>query len=79
MENEESSNFEEIVAEISEILEKIETKDTDLATSLAAYEQGVLLIRRAHALLSAAEQRIVTLQDDAQADTAESSRQEETP
>ena len=62
-------SFEEALAEVEAIIERIETGESGLERSIGEYEKGVRLLARCRSLLKDAEQRIedVTsrLQDEA--------------
>ncbi|MDX8411342.1 MAG: exodeoxyribonuclease VII small subunit [Mariprofundaceae bacterium] len=53
--------FEEALARLSSLVEKLESGDMPLEESVAAFEQGVVLSRRCEALLDKAEQRLHVL------------------
>jgi|GEM_PF-1578628 len=53
--------FEEALERLEKIVEKLEDGRTDLAASLAGYEDGVKLLRKCHSLLERAERRIEIL------------------
>jgi exodeoxyribonuclease VII small subunit len=53
--------FEEALERLEKIVEQLEDGRTDLAASLAGYEDGVKLLRKCHALLERAERRIEIL------------------
>jgi exodeoxyribonuclease VII small subunit len=53
--------FEEALERLEKIVEKLEDGRTDLAASLAGYEEGVKLLRKCHSLLERAERRIEIL------------------
>lgn len=55
--------FEATVERLEEIVGELEQGETDLDRSLARFEEGVRLMRRAHALLADAERKIVLLTD----------------
>jgi exodeoxyribonuclease VII small subunit len=52
------TKLEPIIAKLHEILEIVESGESDIADSMKAYEEGVTLIRQAREYLEAAEQRI---------------------
>jgi len=54
-------NFEEALARLSSLVEKLETGEMSLEDSVAAFEQGVVLSRRCESLLDKAEQRLHVL------------------
>ena len=53
--------FEEALQRLEEIVGRLEDGRTDLAASLAGYEEGVKLLRKCHSLLERAERRIEIL------------------
>jgi exodeoxyribonuclease VII small subunit len=53
--------FEQALAELERIVHELEEGDVSLEQSLARYEQGVGLLKRCHAQLQSAEQRIAVL------------------
>jgi exodeoxyribonuclease VII small subunit len=55
------STFEEALERLEKIVEQLEDGRTDLAASLAGYEEGVKLLRKCHGLLERAERRIEIL------------------
>ena len=52
------TKLEPIIEKLHEILEIVESGDSDIADSLKAYEEGITLIRKAREYLETAEQRI---------------------
>jgi len=54
-------SFEATVERLEEIVGELEQGETDLDQSLAQFEEGVKLMRRAHAQLADAERKIVLL------------------
>jgi exodeoxyribonuclease VII small subunit len=54
-------DFEAAIAELEDIVKKLEEGDLALETSLALYERGVQLSRFCHARLEEAERRIEVL------------------
>jgi len=54
-------DFETAVAQVEELIDKIEQGEIGLEESVAAYEQGVKLIGRCRAILDTAEQKIIEL------------------
>ena len=56
-------DFEAAIAELEDIVKKLEGGDLPLEQSLALYERGVQLSRFCHARLEAAEHRIEVLTD----------------
>lgn len=59
--NEEAPAFEESLAQLDGILQRLESGVGTLSDSLADYEQGVRLLRNCHRQLEAAERRIELL------------------
>jgi exodeoxyribonuclease VII small subunit len=57
----ESSTFENALAELEQILRSLEDGGTTLEESLAKYERGVSLLKHCYARLQDAEQRITVL------------------
>jgi exodeoxyribonuclease VII small subunit len=53
--------FEQALARLEQIVGQLEDGRTDLADSLARYEEGVRLLRQCHTLLERAERRIEVL------------------
>lgn len=53
--------FEEAMAELEEVVRRVETGDTPLEESLQAFERGVALVRSLHARLDAVQSRIEEL------------------
>ncbi|MBS0211278.1 MAG: exodeoxyribonuclease VII small subunit [Planctomycetes bacterium] len=53
--------FEQALAELETIVGQLETGDTGLEASLAAYERGVKLLRQCHGILQRAERKIELL------------------
>jgi exodeoxyribonuclease VII small subunit len=56
-------DFEAAIAELEDIVKKLEEGDLPLETSLALYERGVQLSRFCHARLEEAERRIEVLDE----------------
>ncbi len=54
-------NFESALAEVEEIVESLESGDTDLTQSLTQYEVGIKRLKQCHSLLQKAERRITLL------------------
>lgn len=61
-------DFEEAVAQIEQIIERIESGEVGLEASITEYERGVGLLKRCRAVLSKAEQRVEELTAKMQAD-----------
>ncbi|MEM6757167.1 MAG: exodeoxyribonuclease VII small subunit [Planctomycetota bacterium] len=53
--------FEEAIARVEAIVERIESGEAGLEESIAAYEQGAALVKRCRAVLDRAERRIEEL------------------
>ncbi|RMF21350.1 MAG: exodeoxyribonuclease VII small subunit [Deltaproteobacteria bacterium] len=53
--------FEEALAELEEIVRKLEAGDVPLEESLAAFERGVALVRLLHGRLDAVQEKIEEL------------------
>jgi len=56
-------SFEEALAQLTQLVEKLESGQLSLEDSVAAFETGVRLSRRCEALLDSAEQRLQILND----------------
>jgi len=54
-------SFEEALAELTALVEKLESGALSLEESVGAFEQGVKLSRRCESLLDGAEQRLQVL------------------
>jgi exodeoxyribonuclease VII small subunit len=54
-------DFETAVAQVEELIDKIERGEIGLEESVAAYERGVKLIHRCRGILDTAEQKIIEL------------------
>jgi len=50
--------FDALLAKLRDVVVKLESGELSLEQSLAAYEEGVVLARRGHDLLAAAEKRV---------------------
>ncbi|MEC7352716.1 MAG: exodeoxyribonuclease VII small subunit [Planctomycetota bacterium] len=71
----EAMSFEDSLDALERIIQRIESGETSLEGSLAAYQQGEQLIRRCRELLFEAEQRIETIRlDDLPPDPSEPER-----
>lgn len=57
----ESTSFEELAAQLSEIVDRLEEGDIPLNEAVALFEKGMDIAKRSHALLDRAEQRIEEL------------------
>lgn len=54
----ESMGFEDAVAELESIIERIDAGEVGLESSLDAYRRGAALVRRCRAILDSAQQEI---------------------
>jgi exodeoxyribonuclease VII small subunit len=59
-----TKKFEELLAEIKDIVRKMEDQDTGLDESIALYERGAVLIRQCEEVLANAELKIAELGRD---------------
>jgi exodeoxyribonuclease VII small subunit len=66
-------DFEAAIAELEDIVKKLEEGDLALETSLALYERGVQLSRFCHGRLEEAERRIEVLDERGELKPAPSS------
>lgn len=57
--------FEDALAELDALLQKMEDGRLSLDESLAAYQRGALLLRHCQSQLDAADHRLRILEDDA--------------
>lgn len=57
----EKLSFEQALAQLTALVERLESGELPLEESVAAFEQGVKLSRRCEALLDQAEQRLQVL------------------
>jgi exodeoxyribonuclease VII small subunit len=55
------SNFEQSLAQLEALVEKLETGDLPLDAALTSFEQGVHLTRECQGALSAAQQKVQVL------------------
>lgn len=53
--------FEQALAQLESIVDRIESGEVGLETALAEYEKGVALLKRCRSILDHAEQRITEL------------------
>ncbi len=60
-EKEDEFDFESSLAEVEKIVAKLESGELGLSESLEQYETGIKQLKRCHALLDAAEQRVSLL------------------
>jgi exodeoxyribonuclease VII small subunit len=61
MEPTKSPTFEEAIDRLEKIVRQMEAGQLPLAESLAAYEQGIGLIKHCHQMLKQGEQKIIEL------------------
>jgi len=59
-----SLSFEQALAQLTTLVQKLESGQLALEESVAAFEQGVLLSRHCESLLDQADQRLHTLSDN---------------
>ncbi|MEQ9096668.1 hypothetical protein AY599_08065 [Leptolyngbya valderiana BDU 20041] len=64
-------SFEEALAEVEAIIERIETGQSGLERSIGEYEKGIRLLARCRSLLKDAEQRIEDVTGKLQAEGAD--------
>ena len=57
-------SFEEALAELEDVVAKLESGDVPLDESIELYERGIARFKRCHELLKAAEKRIEMLAGD---------------
>lgn len=57
-------NFEDTIAALDVIVEKLESSDTNLEGSLESFEEGIALTRQAQKMLREAEQKVQLLVAD---------------
>jgi exodeoxyribonuclease VII small subunit len=57
----ETMSFEQSLAELQQVLRKLEDGETGLEDALASYEKGIGLLKHCYAQLREAEQRILLL------------------
>jgi exodeoxyribonuclease VII small subunit len=55
------AGFDQVLARLREVVERLEGGNLSLEESLAVYEEGVGLARRGHELLDRAEKRVEVL------------------
>ncbi len=77
----ESLSYEQAVAELESLIDRMESGETPLEESLADYERGVGLLKRCRAIISQAEQKIEYLKASAESDagTADEPDDEDEP
>ncbi|MBI2755341.1 MAG: exodeoxyribonuclease VII small subunit [Chloroflexi bacterium] len=64
-----ADRFEETLGELQEVVERLESGGLGLEASLALFERGVGLARRCRTIVDEAEQRVLTLTAEDDADT----------
>ena len=66
-------SFEKAIAELTDIVDKVEQGEIPLEESLRQYEKGMTLIKHCRTVLQQAERRIekMSLQDDEPAEASE--------
>lgn len=69
---EKQPSFEEAIAELESITDRIEAGEIPLAQCLSQYERGMKLIKRCQSLLGAAERRVTELTASSEGEVAES-------
>ena len=62
--SDESIGFEEAMARVESIVERIESGEVGLEESLAEYERGVAMLRRCRTILERAELRVRELSSE---------------
>ena len=70
--SEKQTSFEEAIAELESITDRIEAGEIPLAQCLSQYERGMKLIKRCQSLLGAAERRVTELTASSEGEVAES-------
>ncbi len=63
-EEQKQPDLQEQMSALSDIVEQLEDPNVSLEASLALYEQGMALVKRATATLEQAEQRVAVLTAD---------------
>jgi exodeoxyribonuclease VII small subunit len=71
----EDPGFEQALAELEELVAKLESGDLSLDQSLAHFKRGVELTRHCQAILDQAQQTVELLSQESPKDTAESVQQ----
>lgn len=69
---EKQPSFEEAIAELESITDRIEAGEIPLAQCLSQYERGMKLIKRCQSLLGAAERRVTELTASSEGEVPES-------
>ncbi|MEO1009390.1 MAG: exodeoxyribonuclease VII small subunit [Planctomycetota bacterium] len=67
---EDGPSFEDAMAEVEAIIERIETGEAGLERSIGDYEKGMRLLKRCRSLIEKAEQRIEDVTSRLEADDA---------
>ena len=62
-------SFEQAIKALTEVVDKIESGDTPLQSSLEQYEQGMALIKHCRGILQTAEKKIEKIATEEQKDT----------
>ena len=68
---EKQPSFEEAIAELESITDRIEAGEIPLAQCLSQYERGMKLIKRCQSLLGAAERRVTELTASSEGEVTE--------
>jgi exodeoxyribonuclease VII small subunit len=61
----EKPSFEAVLAELEQLVEKMESGDLSLDASMAAYKRGTELVKQCAAQLEAAQEQLKVLEGDA--------------
>ncbi|NBH73891.1 exodeoxyribonuclease VII small subunit [Clostridiaceae bacterium] len=61
-------SIEQTFAQLDQILEKLEAKDTSLEESFACYEEGMKLVRLCSEKIDKVEKQMIVIQGGGQAD-----------
>jgi exodeoxyribonuclease VII small subunit len=59
-----TKKYEELLAELKEVVRKIEDGETDLDESISLYERGAVLVKQCEELLAGAEMKVTQLSRD---------------
>ena len=62
------NSIEQTFAQLGQILEKLEAKDTSLEESFSCYEEGMKLVRLCSEKIDKVEKQMIVLQGGGQAD-----------
>ncbi|MCI9162800.1 MAG: exodeoxyribonuclease VII small subunit [Lachnospiraceae bacterium] len=62
------NSIEQTFAQLDQILEKLEAKDTSLEESFSCYEEGMKLVRLCSEKIDKVEKQMIVLQGGGQAD-----------